>query len=68
MNHPSCTARARHKFEPAGGSSENPGHVGIGGLAIRYTEQCAWCGCRRWKVFGDANKTDNRNHGWRYAG
>jgi hypothetical protein len=66
MNIPKCDSATRHRWKPVGGVKENPGYFGIGGAAIRYTEQCNHCGMERSKVFGDVNQSGNRNHGFRY--
>ncbi len=55
----------RHKWQNIGGCRENPGIMGIGGAAIRHTQQCTECQRTRSRVFGDVNVCGNRNHGWR---
>lgn len=68
MKTPKCTNANRHSWAPTGGCAENPGYVGIGGAAIRYSERCSFCGMERTKVIGDnINSCGNKNHGFRYS-
>jgi len=59
-----CT-HTRHSWKDFGGLKENPGYYGIGGTAIRHTQQCRHCGIFRDEIFGDVNTCGNRNRGWR---